>query len=91
MSNFPLNWILKRIIVRNEFLEIGKRLRERRELLGLLQPELAAVCGISTRTIQLVEMGKANPSLETLIKIADPLGLSITLFLKKTGNVGDDQ
>ena len=68
--------------MRNEIIKIGEIIRKRRELVGLLQPQLATISGVSTRTIQLVEIGKANPSLETLIKIADPLGLSLQLILK---------
>lgn len=73
-------------MLRNELINIGQAIRKRRELLGLLQPQLASISGISTRTIQLVEMGKANPSLETLIKIADPLGLTVKLLLKEIGS-----
>jgi transcriptional regulator with XRE-family HTH domain len=68
--------------MRNVITIVGETIRKRRELLGLLQPQLAEISGVSTRTIQLVEMGKANPSLETLIKIAEPLGLSLQLILK---------
>lgn len=71
--------------MRNELIEIGEIIRKRRELLGLLQPQLASISGVSRRTIQLVEMGKANPSIDTLFKIADPLGLSIKLLMKETG------
>jgi transcriptional regulator with XRE-family HTH domain len=71
--------------LRNKFEIIGHLLRKRRELLGLLQPQLAAISGVSIRTIQLVEMGKGNPSLETLIKLADPLGLQIDLSIKEAG------
>lgn len=71
--------------MRNEAMEIGETIRKRRELLGLLQPQLASISGVSTRSIQLVEMGKANPSLDTLIKIADPLGLTLKLQLKEPG------
>ena len=77
--------------MRNESTNIGEIIRKRRELLGLLQPQLASISGVSTRTIQLVEMGKGNPSLETLIKIADPLGLSISLSLKEPGNIDSNQ
>ena len=73
-----------RSIMRNTKSEIGEIIRKRRELLGLLQPQLAEISGVSRRTIQLIEMGKANPSLEVLLKIADPLGLSIKLSLKET-------
>ena len=66
-------------------IEIGDIIKKRRELLGLLQPQLASISGVSRRTIQLVEMGKANPSIDTLMKLADPLGLAIKLLLKETG------
>lgn len=72
--------------MRNQLTKIGEILRKRRELLGLLQPDLATISGVSTRTIQLIELGKGNPSLETLISIADPLGLQINLSLKVTGS-----
>lgn len=65
---------------------IGETIKGRRELLQLLQPELAAIAGVSTRTIQLVEMGKANPGLETLIKIITPLGLTLKVVVKEMGN-----
>jgi transcriptional regulator with XRE-family HTH domain len=71
--------------MRNEVVEIGDIIKKRRELLGILQPQLATISGVSRRTIQLVEMGKANPSIDTLIKLADPLGLNIKLLLKEPG------
>ena len=67
----------------NLLIKLGDTIRQRRELLGLLQPQLAALSGISTRTIQLVEQGKGNPSLDTLVKLADPLGLRLELLLKE--------
>jgi transcriptional regulator with XRE-family HTH domain len=77
--------------LRNELENIGHLLRKRRELLGLLQPQLAAISGVSIRTIQLVEMGKGNPSLDTLIKLADPLGLQIQLSIKEAGRKDSSQ
>jgi transcriptional regulator with XRE-family HTH domain len=77
--------------VRNISEDIGCLLRKRRELLGLLQPQLAAISGVSVRTIQLVEMGKGNPSLDTLIKLADPLGLQIQLSIKEAGRKDSGQ
>lgn len=76
--------------MRNKANDLGEAIRKRRELLGLLQPQLAFISGISTRTIQLVEMGKGNPSLDTLIKIVDPLGLTIKLSLKEPGDTEQD-
>jgi len=74
-------------MVRNTAIKIGKSLRQRRELLGLLQPQLGAIAGVSTRTIQLVESGKANPSLSTILQLADALGLNIQLVLKEPENL----
>ena len=62
---------------------IGDKIRQRRELLGLLQPQLSGLSGVNTRTIQLVEQGKGNPSLETLLSLIEPLGLNLELVLKK--------
>ena len=70
--------------MRKELIIVGEGIRKRRELLGLLQQELASISGISTRTIQMIEQGKGNPSLETLLKIADPIGLKMSLTLKET-------
>ena len=63
--------------------ELGEKLKKRRELLGLLQAQLSQLSGVSTRTIQLVEQGKSNPSLETLLLLADPLGLRLDFVLKE--------
>lgn len=72
--------------MRNDAVKLGETLRQRRELLGIVQPQLSLLSGISTRTIQLVEQGKGNPSLETILQLADPLGLQLALLLKETDN-----
>jgi transcriptional regulator with XRE-family HTH domain len=69
--------------MRNSLVKLGDAIRQRRELLGLLQSQLAALSGISARTIQLVEQGKGNPSLDTLMSLIDPLGLGLELVLKE--------
>lgn len=73
----------KRSIMRNSLIVIGDVIRQRRERLGLLQTQLADLSGVSSRTIQLVEQGKGNPSLDTLISLIDPLGLRLELILKE--------
>jgi len=72
--------------MRHDAVKLGETLRQRRELLGIVQPQLSLLSGISTRTIQLVEQGKGNPSLETILQLADPLGLQLALLLKETDN-----
>lgn len=68
--------------MRNNLLEIGVIVRQRRELLKLLQPQLATISGISVRTLQLLEKGKGNPSLKTIMGLAETLGLELKLQLK---------
>lgn len=75
--------------MRTAMIDLGEKLRQRRELLGLLQSQLAALAGISTRTIQLVEQGKGNPSLDTLLQLADPLGLRLDLLLKEPAKTSE--
>ena len=54
--------------------EIGKQIAERRKKKGLSQQDLAEMSGISPRTINSVELGKANPSINVLSKMVKPLG-----------------
>lgn len=76
--------------MRNSLIKLGDIIRQRRELLGLLQTQLAALSGISSRTIQLVEQGKGNPSLDTLNKLIDPLGLHLELMIKEPSKNNDE-
>jgi transcriptional regulator with XRE-family HTH domain len=76
--------------MRSTLMVLGEKLRQRRELLRLHQSQLAAMADVSVRTIQLVEQAKTSPSLDTLIRLADVLGLEIDLLLKdpsKSANV----
>lgn len=60
-------------------------IRERRTLLGLTQQDLADYTGLSLRFVKSVELGKANPSMNTLGKIAEILGLEIVMKVKEIG------
>lgn len=75
----------------NGMMELGEKLMQRRELLGLLQSQLAELSGVSTRTIQLVEQGKGNPSLDTLLQLTDPMGLRLDFLLKDPVKAGNEQ
>ena len=52
-------------------------IKERRGLLRLTQQDLADYSGLSLRIIKSIESGKGNPSIGTLRKIAEVLGLEI--------------
>ncbi len=62
---------------------IGNDIKERRKTLKVTQPQLAALAEISVNTLYKIERGQANPTLDTLTKIADTLGLEVCLQVKK--------
>jgi transcriptional regulator with XRE-family HTH domain len=64
------------------FEELIKIVKERRDSLQVTQESLAQLSGIGLRTLKQFESGKANPTLQTLQKIADVLGLEVCLKLK---------
>lgn len=59
--------------------EIGKQIAERRKKNGLTQQDLSEISGVSAKTINSIELGKANPSINVLSKVANPLGFKISL------------
>ena len=60
---------------------VGKKIRAYREFMGLNQVQLANLSGINVGTIRKYELGIRNPKPQQLEKIADALGLNISLFL----------
>ncbi len=57
-------------------------IKERRNILDVTQETLAEISGVGLRTLKQLESGKGNPTLETLQKICDALGLEIKLEIK---------
>lgn len=69
---------------------IGEKIREIRKARGLTQKELGEKAGIAEPTIRRYELGKLNPKIETVKKIADALGvdawnLSDPMFIGQGG------
>lgn len=64
-------------------IEIGNAVRERRISLRMRQEDLSELSGIGIKTIHLIETGKANPSINTLERLLEILGLTVTLKVKK--------
>jgi DNA-binding XRE family transcriptional regulator len=60
---------------------LGRRLRELRLAAGLTQAELARRTGIHRPNIARVEAGRHTPSLETLARLAQAIGVSTTRVL----------
>lgn len=55
----------------------GDNIRAARVAAGLTQKQLGEKAGIAEPTIRRYELGKLNPKLSTLQKIADALGVSV--------------
>ncbi len=62
---------------------LGKQIKERRKMLRVTQAQVAELAEISVNTLYKIERGQANPTLETLNKIADILGLEVALQLRQ--------
>ena len=61
---------------------IINQIKERRKVLAISQETLAEISGVGLRTLKQFESGKGNPTLETLQKLCDALGLEIKLEVK---------
>lgn len=64
------------------FQKLGSRIKELREEKGMDQKSFAFDCGIGRTQLYMIENGKTNPRLLTLIKIADGLEISVSELLK---------
>jgi len=63
--------------------ELIQALKDRREALKVNQEYLAELSGVSLRTLKAIESGKGNPTLDTLNKLAEVLGMELKLEIKK--------
>jgi transcriptional regulator with XRE-family HTH domain len=68
------------------FKELIKTIKERRDALQVTQETLAELSGVGLRTLKQLESGKGNPTLLTLQKIVDVLGMEVCLKLKNTSS-----
>lgn len=64
------------------FEKLIKSIKERREELQVTQETLAELSGVGLRTLKQFESGKGNPTLLTLSKLADVLGMEVYLQVK---------
>lgn len=61
-------------------MDIGTQIRTIRKAKGMTQVELSAHAEISRSYLADVEAGRYNPSLETLAKIAQALGVAVSVL-----------
>ena len=62
---------------------LGETIKNRRKELNITQPHLAELAIISTNTLYKIERGQGNPSLDVLNKLAEVLGMELSLEVKK--------
>ena len=62
--------------------ELANTIKERRKALGITQNYLCELSGVGLRTLKAIETGKNNPTLETMNKLAEVLGMEIKLEVK---------
>ena len=64
--------------------DIALVIKERRAILGISQQDLSDYSGVGISTVKDLERGVGNPSLHTLQKIFEVLGMEMVLKVKQT-------
>lgn len=72
------------VLIGNEG-SLGHKLRMLREEYGMTQAQLARLAGVTAGLIGQVEQGKVQPSLKTLEKLAQAMGVSPCYFIMDPG------
>lgn len=62
---------------------LAKEMISRRAVLGITQEQLSNLSGVGLKTIYKLEQGLGNPSVDTLEKVLEVLGLELHIKLKK--------
>jgi transcriptional regulator with XRE-family HTH domain len=69
---------------------LGRRIRERRQVLKMTQQELAQALGMTPQHISAIEQDKWSPSIAVLPRMAEVLGVSTDYLLSgKKGIITD--
>ena len=71
-------------MINHTLMDIGNTIKERRALLGISQQDLADYSGVGISTVKDIERGVGNPSMETLRKVLDVVGMEMVLQVKQT-------
>ncbi len=59
--------------------KLASIIKRRRKVLGVDQSSVAELAGVSTHTLSNIESGKGNPTLESLSRVLDVLGLELAI------------
>jgi transcriptional regulator with XRE-family HTH domain len=64
-------------------IDVGGRLRELRQGIGVSMRALARMSGLSANALSMIERGRTSPSVSTLYKLATAMGVPITAFFRE--------
>lgn len=67
-----------------KLINLAELIKERRKVLNVTQETLADLADVGLRTLKEFESGKGNPTLSTLQKLCDALGLEIKFVIKSS-------
>ncbi|MCH5347275.1 MAG: helix-turn-helix transcriptional regulator [Muribaculaceae bacterium] len=65
-------------------MKLKEVMKQRREYLSITQQDLAEMAQVGLATVKDIERGKGNPSLNTILKILEVLGMEIEYHVRKT-------
>lgn len=63
---------------------LAEIIKERRKTLAISQQDLAEMAGIGLATLKDIERGKGNPSMATVSRIMEVLGLEMVFKVRQT-------
>jgi transcriptional regulator with XRE-family HTH domain len=64
-------------------MDLGISIKTRRKELDITQPHLAELAQISVNTLYKLEKGQGNPSVDVVNKLAEVLGMELSIQVKK--------
>jgi len=67
--------------------EVGNRIRLLRESKGISQQDLAAQCNFEKSNLSRLEAGNTNPTIRTLHKISNALGVTLSDLVNIPGSI----
>lgn len=65
-------------------MDFQSTIKTRRKALKISQEDLAQMADVGLATVKDIERGKANPSLATIIRLLEVLGLEISFVERET-------
>jgi predicted transcriptional regulator len=65
-------------------MDLQEVMKSRRRALAISQQDLAEMAGVGLATVKDIERGKGNPSLSTVSRILDVLGMEVVFKVRQT-------